>query len=247
MERVNSPGAILSRDNVVPLLVTARQRAARDKAGPGRKSHANFRAPAASGGGGLRGAPGRAEPSRAGGGRGRTAAPRHTPHTSHLRAGAAPPSARLWCRQRGCGAEVSSGCPSGPAVVSRCLGSGSLTPGMWVRRGRTLGARRGDAAFSAASHPLPRQCNVTVNAHRVWSAPSTVRAPNAGSGELRGRTRAPARSCSPGERAASTSDKQIRPSRYLWYFLALCCENRSDLGYHKDRGCELRAALFCLR
>lgn len=37
MERVNSPGAILSRDNVILLLVTARQRAGRDKAGAGKE------------------------------------------------------------------------------------------------------------------------------------------------------------------------------------------------------------------
>lgn len=68
MERVNSPGAILSRDNVILLLVTARQRAGRDKAGLERKSPANFRAAAAAAGG-----PG-ATPGAGNGGAGRGSA-----------------------------------------------------------------------------------------------------------------------------------------------------------------------------
>lgn len=130
MERVNSPGAILSRDNVVPLLVTARQRAARDKAGPGRKSHANFRAPAASGGGGLRGAPGRAEP-----GRGRQRAHgRPAPHTSHLTpAGGSRPAlsaAVVPAAGLRCGGVV--GMPLGPS-------GGIALPGVWEPNARDVG------------------------------------------------------------------------------------------------------------
>lgn len=130
MERVNSPGAILSRDNVVPLLVTARQRAARDKAGPGRKSHANFRAPAASGGRGLRGAPGRAEP-----GRGRQRAHgRPAPHASHLTpaGGSRPALSAVVVPAAGlrCGGVV--GMPLGPS-------GGIALPGVWEPNARDVG------------------------------------------------------------------------------------------------------------